>query len=231
MSTPSESKIVRDPAFGARLTETLDRDPNVPPPNYGRLGWIKDQFAIKFKEPVSAETVRKWIAGEVKPKPERIEMLAELLSIDRGWLAFGLDPAMTEREKRTMSTEGDGAVLLVAGLIKMAGGQVAFPSEDDKRAKASGIDVHAFIKGGKYDIHVAVAQPEPDGSMKFFVPANFEGVMQIGAIMLGDFAVRLIEITEDIISTDGRRRGGSIEVVMTSEQLEEFEIKSLRQRL
>jgi transcriptional regulator with XRE-family HTH domain len=82
-------KAVTEPAFAARLVFACNRNGAVPPPNYGRLGWIKKQLATVFDEPVSEEAVRRWLSGEGKPRLPRIRYLAQILNVDAAWLAFG----------------------------------------------------------------------------------------------------------------------------------------------
>lgn len=230
MSTPSDAKIIRDPAFGKRLSEVCEKNPNVPPPNYGRLAWFVEQLEKRFGEKVSNETVRKWLAGEVKPQPKRIQLLAELLAIDLSWLAYGVAPEISKREFRAMSTETNGAIQLVAGFVKMAGGHPAFPADGDKRSADELIDLYSIIRGVQYAMHISVAH-EDAGIFHFAVPSKYESVMQVGVVPLSDFAVRLIDIPEEVISQLGRRKGSSIEVELTAEQVDLYEIKSLRQRL
>jgi transcriptional regulator with XRE-family HTH domain len=223
-------RIVRDSSFGVRFTTLCDENPNVPPPNFGRLGWFKDQFEKRYDESISIETVRKWLCGEVKPKPERILMLAQLLDVDEGWLAFGVVPEMTKREQRELGASGNGAVMVVAGLIEMAGGQPAFPAEGDKRAATESIDLYAIIRGAQYAMHISIGRGEGD-LLKFSIPSKFENVMQVGVVTVDDFSIRMIDISEEIIAERGNRRGGSIEVEMTQAECEEFVIKSLHARL
>jgi hypothetical protein len=223
-------RVVRDASFGERFTALCDGNASVPPPNFGRLGWFKKQFETRYNESVSIETVRKWLAGEVKPKPERMLILAKLLDADEGWLAFGLAPEMTPREVREMIASGNGAILVVAGLIEMAGGQPAFPTQEDKRAKSDSIDLYAIIRGAQSAMHISPGRGEGD-EMKFAVPSTFKNVIQVGVRMVDDFSIRMIEIPEEVIAEKGNRRGGSIEVTLTPDEMAAFEIKSLHARL
>jgi transcriptional regulator with XRE-family HTH domain len=223
-------RAARDPLFGERFTTLCNDNPNVPPPNFGRLGWVKDQFDKRFNESISIETVRKWMCGEVKPKPERIMMLAQLLDVDEGFLAFGVAPEMTRREQRELGASGNGAVMVVAGLIEMAGGQPAFPEEGDKRATTDSIDLYAIIRGAQYAMHISIGRPEGE-NLKFSVPTKYQNVMQVGVVSRDDFAIRMIEIPEEMIEARGNRRGGSIEVELTQDERKEHAIQSLHARL
>lgn len=54
---------------------------------------------------VSAETVRKWFAGEAKPKGDRVRHLASILEVDWIWLEMGKG----SMEKGSSTHEGDSS--------------------------------------------------------------------------------------------------------------------------
>lgn len=229
MASRGATKLIRDPEFGKRLTQTCDANPDVPPVNYGRLTWLRDNFAKRFDDEVSIETVRKWFSGEVKPRIERIRMLAKMLEVDEAWLTLGVQPEMSQKDRKIMNAEADGAVIAVAGLIKMAGGFPAFPEEGDSRAKRDSINLYAIIRGAQYGFHIMAAQPQPKG-VKFAVPTQHEATFQMGVIPLSDFQLQLIEIPTELIAK-GNKRGPTIDVTMTAADIRKHEIKSLRNRL
>jgi hypothetical protein len=164
------------------------------------------------------ESVRKWFAGEAKPRPDKTKLLAELLQVDVGWLQIGIDPGMAPRERKIRNATVDGAVNMIAGFIQMDGGFPAFPTESDKRAQADNIDIHAIIRGAKYDFHIALAND--DGS--FTIPTKHEGVIVLGVVRDG-FLVEVFEISPEAIEEHGRKHGGSIEVVVPTEKLKRIE--------
>ncbi len=212
-------RVVRDAAFAKRLTSACDANPHCPPLHKGRLTWIKTELKRRFRQEVSVETARKWFAGEAKPRQEKVAMLAELLMVDVSWLSLGIDKGLAPREMRAHSREIDGAVNVLAGLIEMDGGHAAFASDADHKR---GIDIHAIIKGAKYDFHVAMQE---DGL--FRVQANLSEVVVLGLIKKG-FRIEVVEIPDDVIATSDHR-GGMIEVKATHRGLRKIE--SFDQRL
>lgn len=213
-------RIVRDRAFAQRLTQACDTSPKSPPAQYGRLTWIKNQLA-ELGADVSVETVRKWYMGEVKPRPDKVALLARALEVDEAWLSLGVDQNLTQRERKVRDATADGAVNLVAGFIQMDGGHPAFPDPDEKGP----IDIHAIIKGAKYDFHVTVA----DGDGHFSVPSKRAGAIVLGLVRKSGLNVDLYEIDEETIEQNGHRHGGSIQIAPDLKKLKR--IQSFTNRL
>lgn len=213
-------RVIRDPEFAKRLNSACDASGHCPPLHKGRLTWVQVELKRHFKEEVSVETVRKWFAGEAKPRPEKVAMLAELLQVDISWLSLGVDKGMAPRELKARGREIDGAVNIVAGLIEMDGGHAAFASDSDQKR---GVDLHAIIKGAKYDFHVTVQE---DGVYR--VPAQRDSVVVLGVDKQG-FGVGVVEIPEDLIARYGNNRGGVVELKATLKGLRR--IDTFAQRL
>jgi hypothetical protein len=212
-------RIIRDPEFAKRITGACDSNPHCPPLHKGRLTWIQSELKRHFKQRVSVETVRKWFAGEAKARPDKVAMLAELLQVDVSWLSLGIDKGLAPRELRARGREIDGAVNIVAGLIEMDGGHAAFASDAEQKR---GIDLHAIIKGAKYDFHVAV-----DEGGVFRVPTKHEELVVLG-VSKQALCVEIFEIPEDVIE-QGANRGGIVEVDVTASGLKP--VRGFTQRL
>lgn len=196
-------RLIRDPEFARRLDGASTASGLCPPLHKGRLTWVQTELKRRFKEDVSVETVRKWFAGEAKPRPDKVAMLAELLQVDMSWLSLGVDKGLAPREMKARSREIDGAVNIVAGLIEMDGGHAAFASEADQKR---GTDLHAIIKGAKYDFSVVVCD---EGVYR--VPVRRDGVVVLG-IRKDGFEIQIVEVPDDIIENAGNHRGGMVEV-------------------
>lgn len=224
-------RVIRDPEFAKRFNQACDDNPLVPPLHHGRLGWVKREMFRHFGLVISAETVRKWFAGESRPTPDNITKLAEVLQIDEAWLAVGKTPDLMPREQKVRNTMADGAVNLVCGAIQMSGGHPAFPSEGDKRAERERIDLYAIIKGAQYAMHVALAQDAGSDGWKFVVPTSYQDVVQIGVVQESDLAFRFLEITAETIEARGKRNGSWLEVSMTPAEANELRLKTFRERL
>lgn len=209
---------IRSPEFAKRLESACDGNGLCPPMHKGRLTWVQRELSSRFKEDVSVETVRKWFAGEAQPRRDKTVMLAELLQVDVTWLEMGIDLDLAPRERKIRNATADGVVNLVAGLIQMDGGHPAFPDS------AGPVDLHAIIRGAKYDLRIAAANE----AGVFHVPVDYEGCIVLGVVKHG-FSVEIYEIGDEMIERNGNRRGGSIEVAVSTKKLKRVE--SFRDRL
>jgi len=73
-------------AFSERLKLALRRVPEKPegPTAVARF------FNLRYLgEPVSTQTVDKWLKGRTIPKPDKLETLAKALNVDLHWLHYG----------------------------------------------------------------------------------------------------------------------------------------------
>jgi len=221
-------RIIRDPEFASRLTSACDNHPDAPDKHDGRLRWLKDELA-KRGQLISPETARKWFAGESRPRPAKMGILAQTLEVDPAWLSMGIDPDLGPRERKVRNAMVDGAVNLVAGFIQMDGGHPAFPDDDDKRAKADNVDLYAVIKGASYAFNVCLGTREEE-LLRFVVPSNYENVIVIGVLRDG-FNVKLFEIPSELIADKGHRRGGSVELLVSRDEEQMRWIESFTERL
>lgn len=80
--------VVRFPNFANRLSTACDEHPDCPPLHKGRQVWLRAQLAREGLF-VSVEGIRKWLAGETRPKEENGEKLARVLGKDAHWLRTG----------------------------------------------------------------------------------------------------------------------------------------------
>ena len=117
METPP--RIIRDKSFAKRM-EIACENHAYAPSGHGRQTWVRHKMHEKFGITLSPEAVRKWFAGESRPRPKVMTQLAEVLEVDEAWLALGLSPAATPRDQRKQNAMAAGAVNLVAGHIQLA---------------------------------------------------------------------------------------------------------------
>ena len=82
-------RILRDPDFGARFREACDNSPHCPAKHDGRYVWIVKEFSRHGNAKISNETCRKWHEGEVRPRRDKIPILAKILNVDSIWLETG----------------------------------------------------------------------------------------------------------------------------------------------
>ena len=180
---------------------------------------------------MSTEAVHRWFWGEVKPRPDKTACLAEILMVDVSWLQIGIDQGLAPRARKARNALADGVVNVVAGFIQMDGGHPAFPDEGDARAEQDNVDIHAIIRGGNYALHVALGADAADtageGMVIFPVPTKHEAVIVLG-VLRNEMTIEIFEISPDLISEHGIRRGGSIEVVVNRTDLRRIESFSQR---
>lgn len=199
-------KVVH-PEFARRVTLACEGNTKVPPLNFGRLGWFVKQFEDRFGEPVTVETIRKWFAGESRPRPNAMAGLAQILEVDEAWLAVGKTPEVSPKQQKVRNATAEGAVNLIVGLIQMAGGHPAFPAENDSLAQHDKIDFYAVIKGAQYRIHVALAQSFSDG-LSFAIPVEaVEGAFVIGLLPTGELTFKLYELDRENVEAKATRKG------------------------
>jgi hypothetical protein len=222
-----QARVIRDPAFAHRLESACDAHPHAPDKHRGRLGWLKEMMKKQGVE-VSHETCRKWFAGEARPRPDKMNILAQVLEVDPAWLAMGIDPELQPHERKVRNAMADGTVNLIAGFVQMDGGYPAFPDDDDPRANADNVDLYAIIRGVNYGFHVVLGE-KTDAGLRFLIPAAHTNVVVLGVIRLTSFQIQVYELQGDVIRKFGNNRGGAIEVVAEPSDLRK--IDNFRERL
>ncbi len=202
----TQRRVVRDPAFAKRLQIACENQALCPDVGRGQQKWIYEQLLANYKIRVSPEAVRKWFAGETRPRPNIMSFIARILEVDEAWLSLGIKPEVTPDERRVRNATATGAVNLLAGLIQLSGGHVAYPDGSD------GPDLHMIMKGKAYDVDVALALDVPRGYKFTF---NAAKRMMIGVLLgeaMRDF--RLLLFSTDMVAAEGRLKGDFWEIVV-----------------
>lgn len=215
---------IKEPEFRDRLCKACDANPNCPPMHYGRLVWIKDEFLARFKISVSLETVRKWNAGESRPRAKFMKVLAALLSVDESWLALGVNADVPDKERRIRNAMADGLVNLLAGLIQLDGGHPAFPEPGDKPGRDQAPDLHAIIKGASYVIHVISGeQVDDDAPVRVVIPLGCEHLTVIAIVRISSFDFDIYEVNFEDAKAIGEIKKGAIEASVPVSKLKKIE--------
>jgi len=230
IETP-KAPVVRHPGFAKRLAQCLDTNPNVPDFGAGRQKWLVDEFEKKGIT-ISPETIRKYIRGWIKPTPNKMRILSDILGVQRGWLEAGEDNGLTKRDLIVRGRQLSASTHILAAHALLAGHNVSFPDEDDRRAQRDHIDLYIIARGGRhYSCHATTGRQQPNGTVIFDVPVEFDNAQQIGVVAADEgFSVRFVRLSYETIEKF-RARAGHIEVVLTEEEIAEYEIKSLDERL
>ena len=203
--------------FANRMAQACDGNPDVPPPNFGRLGWFVKQMKTRFNETATQESVRKWFAGESRPRHKTMAYLAQILKVDEAWLSIGRASEISTKQHRALSATVEGAVNVVAGFVRMCGGHPAFPRDDDSRAKDQNISIYAIIKGAQYAFHVATGQRSESG-WKVLIPVDANEVFVIAVLPVTDLHCEFVELDWEGIEAEGTRKSGMFEVTVPFEE-------------
>lgn len=192
--------MVTTTTFADRLRQACDDSTLIPEFGKGR------QVAIANRMSVTQEAVRKWFSGEAVPRPNKMSQLAEYLEVDEPWLALGIKPELDRHEKRRNLVTLNGAVHLVAGLIMLEGGMVAFPRDNDSRAGYT--DLYAIMRGAQMAIHVSHARQISDGRYEIKVPREYADVKCIAVLgtSLGKF--NFLNMTKQLIDEHKVKKAG-----------------------
>lgn len=198
-----------DKEFVARLTAACDSHPFVPPVGQGRQTWIKEKLGV------SHEATRKYFAGLARPRPAKMALLAQVLDVDEAWLSLGVTPEIGKKDRRLRDAQASGAVNVLAGLIQMNGGSIAYPDADDSRAHL--VDLYAIIKGKPYAIHVALAVPTRPSELKFALPTDFADCKVIGVVQTSPLTLDFLSLDKELIERSKERRGGYYDLPVRTE--------------
>lgn len=200
-------KIIRDKAFAHRL-ETACESHKHAPSGRGQQVWVRTALGDKGVL-VSPEAVRKWFAGEARPRPKIMSKLAQVLEVDEAWLSLGLSADVEPKLREARNAMADGAVNVLAGFIQMNGGHPAFPD-----AAETDEDLTAIIRGKRYIIHVAVGRIE-DGEVRFVVPREHSHLTVVGVIQTGSVRCDILRLPSELIDKHGaKKKSTNIEVAL-----------------
>lgn len=199
-------RVIRDKAFAKRLEIACEGNPHCPTDQHrGKQKWIYDKLLEEFGVRVSPEAVRKWFYGESRPRPKIMSYVARLLEVDEAWLSLGIKPDLAPVERKQHNAMAQGAVNLVAGIIQLEGGSIAFPD--------SGAHIHAILKGKSLAIDVVLPRISGD-EYRVLVSDQLEGKHVLVVIEEEAFGFAILVLTPDIIRDAGSLRGDFWEVVI-----------------
>lgn len=195
-----------DKGFAQRLEVACDGHPDIPDYGKGRQTWVKEKMGV------SHEAVRKWFAGESRPRPAKMTELANLMGVDESWLSLGITPEMAPKQRKAQNARAGGAVNVFMGLLQLSGGHCAFPSEED--ASGEGVSFHSIREGTQTSYLVALAQPTDLGALRIVLPKSYDRCAVVGAIQISPVEVKFIRMPHDLIDKHAERKGGYVIVEM-----------------
>lgn len=177
--------------FGHRLTQAMEASPHAPPTPHGRLSWLKRELE-KHGTKVSVNTVHKWCHGLSRPREDNVRALARLLKVDEVWLSLGRKPVESPKQSAEGAARAKGAVLMLAGLIEVAGGRVTFPAGDE-------VTPHLWVNLDNEQFGAIVVTPQGrDGAQVSFVVPEPAGPHKVLAVVgePGSLNVQLLDLTD-----------------------------------
>ena len=194
---------LRDPDFAARLERACIDHPHCPTDLYrGKQKWLREELVkISSDFSASAEAVRRWFAGEARPRPKMMKAVSQALNVDEAWLSLGIIPDTTQAGKKKRARTAEGGAMLLAGLIQLSGGNSTFPSPGDAVRE----DLLAIIDGEAVEIDAPLARTLQAGVHVFTIKRGYEHRTVVGVIPSG-FGARLILINKEMIDNHGMRR-------------------------
>lgn len=205
---PKKVPIVRDREFAKRLEAAIYGHSQAPD-GHGRQKWLRERIESRFNTKVSPEAVRKWFGGEARPRPKLMSQIANVLEVDEAWLSLGLKPDSTPAEKQRHSVTTTGAANLVAGMIQMNGGHIAFP--DDANGN---VDIYAIIGGKQHSLLVRTAK-EHNGQLKVIVPTGHERSVVMLVLREAPTSFSVVRLMPELINGAGDSKGGYLELEIT----------------
>lgn len=161
------------------------------------------------------------------PRQGVLVTLAEILRVDAGWLAVGTPAKSGSNDRNGFEIGSSGAVNLIAGFVQLDGGMAAFPG-DEEISRQKGVDLHAIIRGVKYDFHIATGVKKKD-VVTFRVPFSVSDIIILGVIRDETFTIRVFELQwTDVI---GRGKAENGHYVLQLDTTVDREISTFAERL
>jgi transcriptional regulator with XRE-family HTH domain len=193
--------------FARRLNQACDDLGTVPPLGQGR----QVMFARKLK--VSQEAVRKWFAGEARPRVRVLVELAKILNVDPAWLSFGVEPVMTNPEKKLYSKRTEGVVYLALGMSLLAGGSCARPADNDPRKEF--VDYYMILDGEQIAVHTTLGREVGPNEIEFMLPREYDQVKNLGVVFSKGSRIQMLDLKNDLVDKHKQKLGGGWRVCAT----------------
>jgi len=194
---------VNYPEFADRLKEACRAHGCAPPAGNGLQTWLRKRMGV------SDEAVRKWLTGESRPRPDMMHRLADALQVDEAWLALGLVPQLSPKERRVRNALAEGAVNVLLGFMQLDGATVAFPWRSDPQREF--VSFYAIYRGVHTPFHVTLGAKIED-QYRFILPPEYTRCTTVGVIRTGRFSVDFLYLATDMIEAHKINKGGYLEL-------------------
>lgn len=186
--------------FAVRLNAAVAANPNVPQLHHGERRWISDRLNAIDGAELSAESVRRWLTGDVMPRENRIIALAKILGVDYNWLRFGIGGPQPVSRYATHSDEarpdfqaGNAAAkAILTGMIFFSGGKV----------QDRGEVLQAQVGRTTYAIVPLGASADGDGWI-FNAPADASDTVVLGVIRTDEMNFVVLDMEWEAVTKHG----------------------------
>jgi len=192
-----------DLEFARRLERACnDLAAIVPEPGHGRLGVLADAVGV------SQEAVRRWFAGDARPRPAKMAKLSKFLQCDEAWLSLGVKTDMRPQDKNLFARATEGASHYVLGKAMIEGNACSTPDEHDPRRPF--VDFYLIRSGSQMPVRASIAKATTPGAglFEFVVPRQYKGVAQVGIVSMNyDAEIELLLLAEPLIAKHATQKG------------------------
>lgn len=199
--------------FSTRLKQSCQDNPDVP--EYGK----GEQVYLSQRLGVSQEAVRKWFAGDSKPKAAVGRKLAELLGVDYVWLALGTSHGEIEKRREAAGRQDSAVYALMSFLIEK-GYSAAFDNDHEK------IDITTIYQGQQNHISVQLAEGKKDKLMASFRLSVINDVSTIIAVRTNTFSLSydFIWAGPEVWANHGTREGNEVVLRFKNPQKKKYTV-------
>lgn len=203
--------------FYTRLLQACAENPDIPEYGKGRQTYISQKMGV------SQEAVRKWFAGESKPKSAIGRKLADLLGVDYVWLVLGTSHGEIEKRREAASRQ-DAAVYALMSYLVEKGYSAAFDNENDN------VDIITIYQGLQNHIAVRVAEGKKDKLTAAFSLSVINDISTIVAVRTNTFSLSydFLWIGPDVWASHGVREGNDMLLRFSNPQKKKYTVGSTK---
>lgn len=203
--------------FYTRLAQACRENPDIPEYGKGQQTFIAQRLGV------SQEAVRKWFAGESKPKAAVGRKLAELLGVDYVWLALGTSHGEIEKRREAAGRQDSAVYALMAFLIEK-GYSAAFDNDSDS------IDIATIYQGQQNHIAVRLAEGKKDNLTAAFSMSVISEVSTIIAVRTNTFSLSFdfLWVRPEVWAKHATREGNDMVLRFSNPQKKKYTVGSTK---
>lgn len=203
--------------FNTRLLQACRENPDIP--EYGK----GQQTFIAQRLDVSQEAVRKWFAGDSKPKAAVGRKLADLLGVDYVWLALGTSHGEIEKRREAAGRQ-DAAVYALMAFLLEKGYSAAFDNESDI------IDIATIYQGLQNHLAVRLAEGKKENLTAAFNMSVISEVSTIIAVRTNTFSLSFdfLWVRPEVWAKHATREGNDMVLRFSNPQKKKYTVGSTK---